>query len=59
MGLKEVQYADAIENNSLAELIDGVAHVLELKNYNEYADALKTIAKSIREQVIESMIKNR
>lgn len=56
-GLKEVQFADAIDDTVLAELISGVAHILEIKKYDEYANALKTIADAIKREVLENMIK--
>jgi len=56
-GFREVTYPESIDDTVLADLIDGLAHVLSVKGYDEYSNALYTIAKAIKEQAIEGIIK--
>ena len=47
-GLKEVKQG-VIDDPVIAELLYGISNVLRLKGYEEYADAIDTIASSLKQ----------
>ena len=58
-GLREVEFAPAIDDSVIAELLDSIAHVLRIKGYDELATHTENVATVLKEKALSGLIKNR